>query len=256
MNAPATNHTFTERLFSLAAKVEYIRAEDEADRLAIFRLRYKAYLKEGAIEPNADGLFHDAHDDDLNAFLFGIRLDGRLAGSIRVHVCTPQVPVAPGLEVFADILEPYLEAGESFSDPTRFVVDPDIRGETALMPHFGLRLGSMACDHFGLDQILATVRQEHAPFYKRLFGLDLLTSPRDYPNLKKPICLMAGYMEDIREKSYRRIPVFPSTPSERASLYGPSTDRSLTMRRLQQRQTGSSRSPVFSRSMPVPANNA
>ena len=93
----------------------------------------------------------------------------------------------------------------------------------------------MACDHFDLDQILATVRQEHAPFYKRLFGLDLLTAPRDYPNLTKPICLMAGYMDDIREKSYRRVPVFPSTSSERAMLYGPSTDRSLRLRQAERR---------------------
>ena len=226
---------FTDRVLSLAQRIEYFRAEDDEERREIFRLRYKAYRREEAIAPNAGGLFHDAHDDDDNAFLFGIRLDDRLAGSIRVHVCSPEFAISPGLEVFPDILEPLLAAGESFSDPTRFVVDPDLRSETSLLPHFGLRLGSMACDHFGLDRILATVRQEHAPFYKRLFGLDLLTAPRDYPNLKKPICLMSGYMDDIREKSYRRVPVFPSTSSERAMLYGPSTDRSLQLRRAERR---------------------
>ncbi|MCB8838828.1 hypothetical protein [Aurantimonas sp. VKM B-3413] len=175
-------------------------------------------------------MFYDAHDEDPNAFIFGIEFDGWLAGSIRVHVCSPEMPYAPGLEVFSDILEPLLEAGESFSDPTRFVMDPKIRAETPLMPHFGLRLGSMACDHFGLDQILATVRLEHAPFYKRLFGMTMLCGERDYPSLKKPICMMAGYMSDIREKSYRRVPIFPSTPAERAMLYGPSTDRSMRNR--------------------------
>ncbi len=230
-NAP--HQLFAERVLSLAQRIEYFRAEDDHERNEIFRLRYKAYRREQAIAPNADGLFYDPHDEDDNAFLFGIRLDGRLAGSIRVHVCSPEFAVSPGLEVFPDILEPLLDAGESFSDPTRFVVDPDLRSETSLLPHFGLRLGSMACDHFGLDQILATVRQEHAPFYKRLFGLDLLTAPRDYPNLTKPICLMSGYMDEIREKSYRRVPVFPSTSTERALLYGPSTDRSLQMRRAE-----------------------
>ena len=246
------NTLFNDRIFDLARRIEYFRAEDDHDRSEIFRLRYKAYRSEGAIEPNAAGLFHDAHDDDDNAFLFGIRLDGRLAGSIRVHVCSPEFAVSPGLEVFPDVLEPLLDAGESFSDPTRFVVDPDVRGETALMPHFGLRLGSMACDHFGLDQILATVRQEHAPFYKRLFGLDLLTPPRAYPNLTKPICLMAGTMDEIRDKSYRRVPVFPSTSSERAMLYGPSTDRSLQMRRAERR----SHSTHAARGMPLAANVA
>lgn len=214
--------SFAEKLSSLMEKVSYFRALDERSLDRVYRLRHDAYMQEGAIEPRADLRFADAHDDDPNALIFGIELDGVLAGSIRLHVCSLAHPNGPGLDVFPDVLTPMLERDESFVDPTRFVVDATVRRATSLMPFATLRLASMAADHFRTDQILATVRIEHVPFYRRIFCLEPKSEPRIYPSLKKPIVIMSNYMADIRDGVYERYPIFSSTNSERSSLFGPS----------------------------------
>src|SRR5258705_8137560 len=46
----------------LLNRVDYRRVETAEERDAVFRLRYQAYMREGAIEPNANETFSDALD--------------------------------------------------------------------------------------------------------------------------------------------------------------------------------------------------
>ena len=48
-----------ERGIELLDRVDYRLAETEADKEAIYRLRYRAYLNEGAIEPNSERMVTD-----------------------------------------------------------------------------------------------------------------------------------------------------------------------------------------------------
>jgi hypothetical protein len=86
-------------------------------------LRYDAYLREGAIEPDPSQSFTYPHDEDKNAWTFGVYIDDALAASICLHVATKDCPVLPSLEVFPDLLEPELQAGKTLIDPTRLVTD-------------------------------------------------------------------------------------------------------------------------------------
>ncbi len=52
------------RVFQLLERVDYRLAESEEARAAIGRLRYEAYLREGAIDPDPSQSFTDPHDDD------------------------------------------------------------------------------------------------------------------------------------------------------------------------------------------------
>ena len=54
--------TFTDRLNKPAASIDYRRADSKEEREAIFRLRYQAYRREGAIETNAEKMFSDPYD--------------------------------------------------------------------------------------------------------------------------------------------------------------------------------------------------
>lgn len=213
-----------EKKNAAADKIEYFRAEDAVDYEAIYQLRYNCYVREGAIDSNKDRRFTDSHDHDPNALIFGVKLEDRLAASIRLHICSPAHPISPGLEVFPDVLEPILERGESFVDPTRFVIDRDIRANANRLPLATVRLAAMAAEHFDADHMLATVRAEHVPFYRRFCHMELRTSPRDYPGLKKPICLMSGESDIIRTTVYPRYPIFVSSHIERVWTFGPSRD--------------------------------
>src|SRR3979409_2673981 len=81
-----------DRVSGLLERVDYRRMETPEEREAVFRLRYSAYLREGAIQPNASERFAAPLDDTSNAWIFGVYIDGELASSIRLHVATRQSP--------------------------------------------------------------------------------------------------------------------------------------------------------------------
>src|ERR1700689_945429 len=95
-----------KRKIGLLDQVDYRLAETEAEKDAIYRLRYRAYLHEGAIEPRADERVTDRFDDMPNTWLFGVYYDGALASSIRVSVATPEMPISPAVDAFSDVLHP------------------------------------------------------------------------------------------------------------------------------------------------------
>ena len=122
--AAMPGRNLADRVMGLLERVDYRRAETAEEREAIFRLRYQAYLREGAIPPNAErALRRSRWTSTDNAWIFGVYVDGELASSIRLHVASRQSPDLPALNVFSDLLSPEIAAGKTIIDPTRFVAD-------------------------------------------------------------------------------------------------------------------------------------
>src|SRR4051812_19686167 len=89
---------------SLLDRVDYRLAETEAEREAIYRLRYRAYLHGGAIEPRADQRWADLFDELPNSWFLGVYLDGELTISIRVGGAPPDNDATPAVNAFRDLL--------------------------------------------------------------------------------------------------------------------------------------------------------
>lgn len=212
--------SFSERLIDFLDVIECRPVDGGQEREAVFRLRYDAYVREGAIPIGFSKRFTDAYDEAPNAWIFGIYIDGELASSIRVHVASPEHPDAPCMMVFSDLLGPEIARGHSIVDPTRFVADHTMARLHPELPYATVRLGFLASEYFRADIGLATVRAEHQAFYKRLFGLKPLCEPREYPSLMKPISLMAIHYPTVREGIMARYPFLRSTAQERAALFG------------------------------------
>src|SRR4051812_43838133 len=87
---PKPQNSFSDRVAELLDRIDCRLVESNEDREAIFRLRYQAYLREGAISPNLSGEFSDPYDDKENAWVFGLYIDDELASSIRIHVTSPE----------------------------------------------------------------------------------------------------------------------------------------------------------------------
>lgn len=215
-----------ERTVELLDQLDYRLAETEAEKEAIYRLRYRAYLQEGAIEPRADQRLTDRFDDLPNSWVFGVYLDGELTSSLRVSLATPDNPDTPAVNAFRDLLEPELAQGKVIVDPNRFVADPLSRSKYPELPYLTVRLGYIACGYFNADIGTATVRAEHRAFYRRVFLQKSLCEPRPYPTLTKPLCLMAADYLSIRDKVFERFPLMRSSAFERRMLFErSSTDR-------------------------------
>jgi len=210
----------TSRLAGLVAKIDYRRADTREEREAIFRLRYEAYLRDGGIGPNPEKLFFDSYDDTVNAYIFGLYLDGQLATSIRLHVASKdRVPDFPSLKVFPDYLQPELDAGKVLLDTTRFVADERLSRRYRGLPYATVRLCVLAAEHFGADHVLAAVRADHQAWYQRSFDHQVVCEPRPYPHLARPIGLLTVDFPTIKSEWYRRYPFFHSTALERRRLF-------------------------------------
>jgi N-acyl-L-homoserine lactone synthetase len=207
------------RGIELLDRVEYRLADTAAEREAIYRLRYRAYLLEGAISPRDDQRLTDKFDELPNSWIFGVYVDDQLASSIRISVATQTTPLTPAVEAFGDLLEPELAQGKVIVDPNRFVADPDNRKAIPELPYLTVRLGYVACGHFNADLGTATVRAEHRAFYRRVFLQQAQCEPRPYPTLTKPLCLMAAHYPSVRDRIFERYPYFRSSALERQSLF-------------------------------------
>jgi hypothetical protein len=215
-----------KRKIGLLDQVDYRLAETEAEKEAIYSLRYKAYLHEGAIEPRADERLTDRYDDLPNSWVFGVYLDGELRSSLRVCLATPDNDDTPAVNAFHDLLRPELAQGKIIVDPNRFVADPSSRTKYPELPYLTVRLGYVACGYFNADIGTATVRAEHRAFYRRLFLQKSLCEPRPYPTLIKPLCLMAADYPSIRDKVFERFPLMRSSARERRMLFERDSERS------------------------------
>jgi len=212
--------SLADRVSQLIDKIDCRLAETGEEREAIFRLRYRAYMGEGAILQNSSGTFSDDYDERGTGFLFGFYIEGELASSIRVHVASKEHPDFISREVFSDFLQPELDAGKVIVDPTRFVTDENFSRLYRALPYATLRVAGMACEYFSADHLLATVRREHQAFYRRTFHHQLICEARPYPGLTKPLSLMMMHYSTLAGPLYQRYPFFRSTSVEQRLLFG------------------------------------
>lgn len=203
----------------LLQETDYRQAFQAYEKDSIYRLRYQCYRDEDAIEENDEHRFSDDYDDMQNCWNFGVFIHGELVSAIRFHVLSKAHRRGPALDVFPDIVSPMLESGLTVVDPTRFVVSKEASRRHAQLPHMTMRIACMASEYFEAEVCLATVRVEHAAFYRRIFGFETICEPRPYPTLKKPITVMVGDMAKIRDRVARRHPMFMSTFTERRMLF-------------------------------------
>jgi hypothetical protein len=220
----------TDRLAQLSARIDCRLAHTTEEREAIFRLRYEAYTREGAISPNASKKFSDPYDDAENAYLFGLYINDQLASSLRLHIATREFSDFPSLKVFPDVLQPLLDAGNILIDSTRFVADERLSRIHRGLPYLTLRPCMLAAEYFRADHCLAAVRAEHRGFYRRAFNHQEICESRAYPQLIKPISLMTLHFPSASGELYQRYPFFHSTDFERRKLLERRDRPSLTER--------------------------
>jgi hypothetical protein len=199
--------------------VDYRLMETPEEKAEIYNLRYRAYLREGAILPSESQQVTDRYDDLPNNFTFAVYIRGELYSSIRISVLTSKWRGSPSSEMFSDLLHPELDQGKIIIDPTRFVADPEKATKFPELPYVTVRLGYIACGHFNADIGLANVRPEHRAFYRRVFLQEPWGEPRLYPGLIKPVGLVAAHYPSIRDKVFQRFPFMRSSTFERRMLF-------------------------------------
>ena len=212
--------SFAGNVDRLLAKLDCRRIETEADLDLVLRLRYSAYLKEGAISPNDSCRLVDRFDMLDNAVNIGVFHEDSLVAAMRIHFLSSESDVSPSLAAFPDILGPYLEAGKRMVDPNRFVVDYETARKFPHLAYVTMRLSVIASAYYAANISIASIRVEHQAFYKRAFFATAAAAPRDYPGLTKKLCLMLVDYEKNRDRIIERGPFYASALEEQKQLFG------------------------------------
>jgi N-acyl-L-homoserine lactone synthetase len=207
------------RDLDLLDNVDYRLVQTAEDKEQVYRLRYRAYLREGAILPSDSGRVTDEYDDLPNSFIFGVYVGGELCSSIRISVLTSQWRESLSAGMFSDLIYPELDEGKVIVDPTRFVADYEKARRLPALPYVTVRLGYVACAHFNADIGLANVRPEHRAFYRKVFLQEPWGEPRLYSGLIKPVGLVAAHYLSIRDRVFQRFPFMRSSAFERRMLF-------------------------------------
>lgn len=211
---------FSRSVMDLLERIEYRRCETGEDLEAAYRLRYKAYHEHGLLDTIIDGKLVDHLDETRNSYCFGIFMERQLVATVRLHHLTHAVPVSPVMTVFGDRLMPRLAAGETFIDPSRLAVDPELSSSTnRLLPYATLRLAVMANEYFKATSCVSMIRAEHAAFYTRIFGSAAVGAPRIYPPFTFPAFLYESRCDENLAKTLERFPFFRSSGVERRMMF-------------------------------------
>jgi len=226
MGSPAESRpTAYGRGSDLLEQVDYRLAQTREEKEKIYNLRYRAYLREGAVKESAEQRVTDQYDDLPNSWTFGVYVAGELYSSVRISLLTSEYRQSCSAEAFGEILLPMLDQGKVIVDPARFVADPDKAGRFPELPYLTLRLAYMACEYFKADFGLAIVRPEHQAFYRRVFLHETIAEPRLVPGLARPFGLMAADFPALHERVFERYPIMRSTAFERRMLFERSAER-------------------------------
>lgn len=212
---------FVGTLTDVLDRVEYRRIDSSEQFDPVYKLRYEAYRRENFIPFNSLGTLRDEFDEEPNAMCFGVYIGGVLVSSLRLHHLTPECRMSPSYSVFTDILDPLLDDGLTFIDPTRFTADYEATLVYPALPFLTLRLAVMATIQREVTICLHSVRPEHVAFYRRVFQSHQLGAQRFYHGLTFPMELWGTQRAIVYDRTMKRYPFFRSTREEREQLFGP-----------------------------------
>lgn len=219
--------SFSSNVLSLLERVEYRRCESGEDLEAIYRLRYKAYRRNGFLSESPSQMMSDELDDAPNCYRFGVFIDNELVSTVRIHHISRAEPYGPIMTVFDDVLRLRLSRGETFVNPTLLAADPDTRTPQRALPYLTLRLAVIANTYFNSTNCVCVIRQEHTAFYHRIFGSVQVGDARPYPPFTVPVMLYDSDCSINMERTLQRFPFFRSTAFERRMLFAKANEGEL-----------------------------
>lgn len=201
-------------VFDACATLTYRRARTEEDFEEIGRLRATEYNRAEVYRSYAEAPLIDPLDRHPKAFVFGVYRDAMLVSSVRVCILTPHDREGTATVLFPDVLNPLLDQGVTFVDPSRFVASPEASRVIPGLPLITLRLAVMAMSYFNTDFCLSTVREGHFSFYRKVFHSTVLAPPRPQPGFSQDIGLLGASRVNY-DKIMDGNPVFGFSLTER-----------------------------------------
>lgn len=209
-------------MFNVLDGLEYRRATTEKDFRAIGDLRQRAFDSRDIYEHKFGDAVIDDLDLDPSTFVFGLYYEGDLVSTVRIIHLTAENRNAPVQGLFGEVLNPLLDQGMTFIDPSRLAVEDAFSKDIPNLPLLTLRLPVIATIFFNANYCLSAVKKEHRAFYLRVFRSTLLAGPFNPPGMKVEAVLLGAALQN-REDIFSRYPIFNFEEAESQALFGASS---------------------------------
>lgn len=152
--------------------------------------RYRCYLAEGMITPQAQKSFVDEYDGLSNAHVFKVSLCNQIVGTIRLHILNKASHTSATMAAFTDILMPKINAGQTLIDGARFAIAPELGPLRLAVARRTLGLYAKIAELNDATYGVAAVAEDRVKIYNKLYGFTKLSEPRSYNGLTKKLVLM------------------------------------------------------------------
>lgn len=161
------------------------------DYEAMFKLRYQAYRRVGAIPLRSDGLFKDEFDNFQSTKSFNFYDDDNLVASVRVCIVTDEddEELVPSQKVFQGVFSQMLQSNFTLIEVNRLVVEVNQRFSLHFkifreIHQFALKINA--------THLCAATRTSQENFYNRMFGLRRVSDEQKYYGIDARMVLMWG----------------------------------------------------------------
>ena len=209
---------WTAQLSEFSTRVVCKLARSHAERDAIFKLRYRSYVRGGLITPNSFGRHIEPSDHAANAHLIGLYVGHRLVSSLRLQTSAVTNPTSSSLALFPDLLGPLLRGNKTVVDMSCVATQGDLPSPHALLSYLVSRCWIVAAEYFHADYIAAAMKPQHQLFYKRSLGCELHSDLRQLPHQRAPVGLVTLNFATRGQQLYGNFPYLRSTARERHQL--------------------------------------
>ena len=207
------------RLFQTLETIEYRRITSAEDLDAVAAVRRAAY-GEAAIYADPDRPVCDASDLDPDTYVFGIHWQEMLVATMRINILSNESRASNSLHFFPNVLNPLLDQGMKFMDPTRFAITPGMDREIPGLAILVLRLGLAAVRHFKCDFGLAMIKEGHGGFYRKIFNYTQIAPFAQFSTFNPKYGLFST-PRSMTETVCQNYPVLDGLPLEWRMLFDP-----------------------------------
>lgn len=192
------------------------RVHTQALREQVYALRYRAYLRENAIEECTEERFEDKYDSQPNHVLWALTENEEVIGSIRTTWFDPaEVHLIPEMIGYAEDLAKSVPENVKLLSGNRFVTSSsfDSSPQTAMLL---LRHYMETAHYYQTEWAICAVRKNHEPFYRRVLHLKKHSEEgRIYPGLTCQMYLMSCDFKKNINAVYHNYPILKPKGYER-----------------------------------------
>ena len=207
------------RLLETLEDIEYRRVTSAEDFQQVAELRRLAFLDK-QIFVQEDYPITDLTDFDRESYVFSVHWMEQMVASIRINIISRNNRLSNTISYFPDVLNPLLDQGMTFMDPTRFSILPGMEREIPGLNIIVLRLGLAAVRHFRCDFGLAMIREGHVGFYRKIFNYTQIAPFQKFDTVHRKYGLFST-PRSMTETVCQNYPVLDGLPLEWRMLFDP-----------------------------------